>query len=247
MLAALVSCGAADAPDPDRAPLTTVEEALTRARLGEALMAEHRWEEALTQLSAVVRLAPPWGLGQALYAQARRARGLDHGPTLAALRVALEHAPRSPRTLRELAAVLHDLGRHKEAVQTWITLTELSPADAAAHAQLGQLALEVGDLPVARTHLRVATGLDRTDRVSRSRLADAYELSHDADSAEALLRSLAQENPGDPWRWERLYRFLDRHDRRADLKRVLRRWKAARKARAVKRRRLRPLRSPVRR
>ncbi len=238
---------AAEDPDPDLAPLTVVEEALTRARLGEALMAENRWDEALTQLAAVTRIAPTWSFGQTLLAQARRGRGLDHGPTLAALQVAVDLAPRSPRALRELASVLHDLGRHREAVEVWTTLTELSPRDAGVHAKLGQLALEIGDLPTARTHLRVAGGLDRTDRVSRSRLAQALELSHDVDAAEVQLRALAHESPNDPWRWERLYRFLDRHDRPRDLKNVLKRLKAARKARSMKRRRLRPLRSPVRR
>lgn len=248
MLAGLLASGAAWAGgDPDLAPLSRAGEALTRARIGEALLTEHRWDEAVTQLSAVVRLAPTWALGQSLYAQARRARGLDHGPTLQALRVALRLRPDSPRSLRELAAVLHDLGRHREAVRAWTKLTELSPMDAGVHASLGRLALEIGELDTARSHLRVAGALDRTDRVSRSRLAEAYELSHDADSAEELLRALAHESPGDPWRWEGLYRFLDRNGRRADLRRVLSRWEAARKARAVKRRRLRPLRSPRRR
>jgi len=226
--------------------MTPVQEALTRARLGEALMDEHRWDEAITQLSAVVRITPTWAFGQTLFAQARQARGLDQGPTLAALERALTLQPRNPRALRELAGLLHDLGRHREAVQVWSTLTELSPRDAAVHARLGQLALEIGDLARARSHLRVAGALDRTDRVSRSRLADAYELSHDTDAAEAQLRSLAHESPKDPWRWERLYRFLDRHARRRDIPKILARWESARRARAIKRRRLRPLRSPVR-
>jgi Flp pilus assembly protein TadD len=241
---ALTLCGAK--LDPDRAPLTVVEEARTRALLAEALMAEYRWDEALTQLGAVVRLAPTWGFGHTLMAQARLRRGLDLGPTLTTLERALEHSPRSPRALRTLAGLLEELGRQREALEVWVTLTEVSPRDHTSHARLGTLALEIGELALARSHLRIAGGLDSTDGVSRARLAEALELSHDLEAAEVLLRSIASASPNDPWRWEGLYRFLERHGRTRDLPQVKRRFIAARKARAIKRRRMRPLRSPQR-
>ena len=235
------------AADPDRAAWTVVEEARVRAGLAQALMEERRWDESIEHLNEVVRITPTWSFARTLLARARRARGLDHAPTLATLRVALQYSPASVAALRERAGVLEELGRQRQALAGWRALAAVAPRDVQANVRIGALALDVGDLPTARSYLRRAAALDRRDRVSLARLAEALELSHDLGAAEDLLRTLAEASPKDPWRWKALLDFLVRHDRPGGLAQARKRWVTARKARTMKRRRMRPLRSPRRR
>ena len=195
----------------------------------------------------MVRITPTWSFARTLLARARRARGLDHAPTLRTLRVALRHAPGNVAALRELAGVLEELGRQRQALAGWQALVAVAPRDVQANGRIGALALDLGDLPTARSHLRRAAALDQEDRVSLARLAEARELSHDLGPAEELLRGLAAESPKDPWRWKALLDFLVRHDRRGGVAQARKRWLTARKARKMERRRMRPLRSPRRR
>jgi arylsulfatase A-like enzyme/Flp pilus assembly protein TadD len=136
-----------------------VDSAELRLYLGRALLDLRRFAEAAEHfLEAASRLPGHPGVWLGL-AEARAQQG-DAEAALAALRAGQGSLPREAALRREEARLLRTLGRPAEArraLERWI---EASPADAFAHAALGELLRDLGELDAAIGQMRSSTELD---------------------------------------------------------------------------------------
>ncbi len=89
----------------------------------------------------------------------------------------------SARQLATLAAEAKDEARERLAVDRIVTL---DPSDAAAHGQLGRLALSRQDAPLALRELNLSLTLGAADRAAvNTDIAEAYWIAGDANQAKA--------------------------------------------------------------
>ena len=228
LTAPLLAAAGPPAAEPVTPPAATrAQEAGRRFRLGQAALEHGDWEGALPHLEAAAALTPTWGLAQLAYARCRRALDLDPDRTLSALEAATESAPANPAV--------------------WQRMAELLPEDAQAHTRIGVLALEAGDLPAARSHLRVAAGLDPDAVVARTRLVEALERAGLVAEATRELMAYARANPDNSYVWRRLAALLGRHGDEAGARRARQAAERIEARRAVRRRRMRPLQPTIRR
>jgi len=218
-----------------------VSEAASRFEQAHAAQARGDHAAALPHFEAAARLAPTWGLALLGLARCREALELEAAATLEALERASELAPRNPAAWRLFATVLEGQGAKEPAAAAWREVAALVPADGHAHTRAGALALETGDLVNARSHLRIASGLDPDAVVGRTLLVEALERSGLMDEAVRELQGYVRSHPDNPYVWRRLAGLLERHGDAAGAKRAERTAERLAKSRAVPKRRMRRL------
>ena len=107
-------------------------------------------------------------------------------------RAALAFDPEHEDALYYLGNVLLERGAYEPAADTWLTLVTVNPAGARAYGQLGRLALcrteeGIHDLAAAVRFFRTAHQLNREETGSQLRLAEAFLLRGQVDSATVYL------------------------------------------------------------
>lgn len=222
-------------------------EAARRFEAGRTAQDDDDHAAAVPHLEAAVQAAPTWGLAHLALARSRRALQLDPAATRSALERATELAPRNPAAWGLLGTVLEEEGRPDEAGEAWQHVANLVPDDVRAHTRIGALALERGDLVLARSHLRIASGLDPGSVVGRTLLVEALERSGLIEEATRELAGYAEAHPDNPWVWRRLALLLRKHGDEAGAKAAERTAGRLESPKVRPRRRMRPLGPAVRR
>ena len=191
-------------------PRLPLQEALMRRRLakypadfaahynlGAALLAEGRLEEALTQLSEAVRLAPDRAaarttLGTALQTQGRTEEAIRE------YREAVRLDPTYVSAHYDLGQALLAGGRTQEALRHYQVAARLAPDDPEIEAQWGAALQKTDRTAEAVEHYRKALALDPRHANARFNLAQALAGQGQLEAALAEFRLLVQERPDDP-------------------------------------------------
>jgi len=127
-------------------------------RLGKALQATGRYEEAASQFEQALTYAPDnvettLDLGALLIDMERRDRAAD------CYRALLAHRPDSYTVHMQLGKLLHKNGRHNEALHHFKKARTLKPDEAAAHAAVAAVLQETGQIEAAIQGFRRAIAL----------------------------------------------------------------------------------------
>ena len=108
----------------------------------------------------------------------------------------LQQFPESGETLRVVAALYEGLGRTKDAVRCWQQVLELDPSlGPTAHAAIGSIAYQGGQLDTAAEHFRLAMQQDRQATAYPVRLAEVLIQQGRFQEAVELLEGLLKTRP----------------------------------------------------
>jgi Flp pilus assembly protein TadD len=97
-------------------------------------------------------------------------RGRHHAQATIVLERAARLEPGKGSILEALGRAYYNSGQHGRAAETFRALLEVDPSAHYAHYALGQSLKQLGDIPRARTHLRLAVALSPTSGLYRGAL-----------------------------------------------------------------------------
>ena len=158
--------------------------------LGNWLNKAQRPQEAIEAYKEALALKPDDEVAMLNLAQAYRARGKTDD-ALAALEIfrgALKVNPRNPQAWYQLATLYLDMGRAKDAEQTFHEALGSNPKMGAAYNALGAIAYQRQDLAEAERLIRKGLELEPDVRTGRFNLARILDDRGDVASAERLYR-----------------------------------------------------------
>ena len=212
--------------------------ALGSLRAGVTARQAGDWGTALQDFQAAVAASPTWGLANLELAFAILRTGGSLDAVARHLAQARKADPGNPR-VHYLAGLLAEARHHPEAaVAAYQAAVARRPSLVGAQLRLGAVLLGLGRAADAIPHLEAAAHVGGRALAARANLADAYEKVGDLKKAEVELKTLVALFPRNAYQLTRLARFYQRHGRKREARRVLRRADALSGRRH---RRLRPL------
>jgi Flp pilus assembly protein TadD len=191
-------------------PRLPLQEALMRRRLakypadfaahynlGAALLAQGQLEEAMTQLSKAVRLAPGSAAARTTLGSALQTLGRTE-EAIREYREAVRHDPTYVSAHFNLGQALLAAGRSQDALSPYQTAARLAPDDPEIEAQWGAVLQKTGRISEAVEHYRKALALDPRHANARFNLAQTLAAEGQLEAAVAEFRALVMERPEDP-------------------------------------------------
>lgn len=153
-----------------------------------------RHDDAIREGLAIRDIYPEYvenGSVYQLLAEAYLAKG-DKPAAIAELSRYAKTGGRSPETIKQLASLLEEAGKKKEAAEALARLNYIYPRDEDLHRRLGDLWLSVGDTQGAIREYQALVAMRPIDRAtSHFSLARAYRVANRVDEArEQVLLSL---------------------------------------------------------
>ncbi|HVA85275.1 MAG TPA: tetratricopeptide repeat protein, partial [Candidatus Saccharimonadales bacterium] len=97
-------------------------------------------------------------------------RGRHYAQAATVLARAIRLEPGKGSILEALGRAYYNSAQHAQAAETFETLLEIDPSAHYAHYALGQSLKQLGRLPEARTHLRLAVALGPASQLYRAAL-----------------------------------------------------------------------------
>lgn len=166
-----------------RAVASSPDSATAWCDYGIALHGHDLWDEAIVCYERAHRMKPGEFDFPYLLAYARELRGADVEGTLEYLDLAEKIDATYPPFYVQKAWVLSRAGRSEEARDSLLKALALAPDYAAAHGNLGEILLLLGDASGAVTHLEAALETVPDDRSVTAAMARALNLAGDAERA----------------------------------------------------------------
>lgn len=171
----------------------------TRLQLAAALKKESKLEEAALHAEAAKELFPlfvdpgnPYQLLAEIYTELGQKE-----KAAAELLGWKENRGRNTEVLKELAALLKELGRTAEAIQTLEEALYLSLSDVEIHNRLGEWHLETANPESAVQEYRAVLALEPVDKAgAHYRLAQAYWTARDSQNARQEVLAALEIAPG---------------------------------------------------
>jgi protein O-mannosyl-transferase len=165
-----------------------------RNNLGNALVAQGRFEEAIDQFQEALQISPAdadvtYNLGNAL-AQKGNFEGAAKQ-----LQQALQINPDNAMAAYDLGNVRVRQGRLDEAIQQFQRALKIDPSLTSAHYNVGNLLSQQGKLDDAIRHYRLALGIDATHVKARYYLALALAEQSDLEGANKEFREALRLEP----------------------------------------------------
>jgi len=165
-----------------------------RVKTAHSQMKEERWEEAMVELEAALKLDPnslPAHLAVATvkFRQKQFAVALDH------LRDVLRLDPVHLRAHLRCSQIYLAGGDYDKALTAAEDAIRIDPKVDASHLAAGNICLLKGDIPGAKEHLVTALRLNPRSARARQKMAKALEKSGQIDEALAQLNAAARVQP----------------------------------------------------
>ena len=153
------------------------------ANLGEALIDQERYEEAIDQIRAALQIVP-----DSAYMHANLGAALlsveDHEGALHHLKAALAIKPDSKDVNVNMGSLLKKQGKHAESLKYYQAALQIDPEFEKAHTGMGELLSDMGKSDEAIRHYRAALRLDPGNHGTYNNLA--IELAEQGKTAEAI-------------------------------------------------------------
>jgi tetratricopeptide (TPR) repeat protein len=165
-----------------------------RVKTAHSLMKEDRWEDAMVELEAALKLDPnslPAHLAVATvkFRQKQFALALDH------LRDVLRLDPMHLRAHLRCSQIYLASGDYDKALTAAEDAIRIDPKVDASHLAAGNICLLKGDIPRAKEHLVTTLRLNPRSARARQKMAKALEKSGQIEEALAQLNAAARVEP----------------------------------------------------